>query len=1213
MKYFEVININHKHAQTLIDGIRLFANPKIKHKAHVTIRGPYKNLNDIPHVRIRKENQIIKITKVDNFFSENQNTVFFRVKLRERLKNLLYKPDYSNENPHITLYDGDNRGFAENIYKLLQNYHISFQIIVNELQIIQSRSEYVLFDENFYEHLSYYLNEDINFELISNITIDQRLDYLRKLLEIFKSWDNRNVIANPCNKLISKLNLSHANGLFYYDDMESWIGLFPYRVIQAIHQIKPYAFFSLHDCTDIRRLDYNLPFVFIFSNPSSYEEKKIKRDVFNFGNAPIVIIDYRSEVKIFNGLFFSGDYNNPILELIGNENNLETFSYENIVTQDFWEKHLDKRRGKSIYNSFLQNLSEIRFYLITEANVKLPSTICNRLIGRLLFIRYFIDRGVLFINENNNSSIFSNNVNEARREFSQLIKNKIELYSFFEFFKNKYNGDLFPIHQIELDIINKDHLNLLSELFKGGDFSISNKNVYLQKSLFDIYDFSIIPIELVSNVYERFMGDKQTENKAFYTPYYLADFVLENTVGNFLKNINIPFDFKCPVLDPSCGSGIFLVEALRKIIEKKIELKGQALSNEELWRCVIENIFGIDIDSDAIDVAIFSIYVTILDYVEPKEISTVFKFLPLKETNFFPDADFFDITHNYNKILGSHSIQFIIGNPPWGHVKKSPYIKYCKEREKLENIKIGLSDYQIAQAFLIRVSDFFTSSTKCAFVVTSKILYNTNANKWRNYFFKRFFVNEIIDFSPVRSSLFEGAAWPALIVFYSGNPVKKLNYISVKTKEFFKRFNSFVINQQSIKEFDTSFIRNINDENDWFWKVMLYGSFFDYLIIKRLQSQFKSIFEHISDKKLDYGVGLKRKDGIKKHDASHLIGCKFIDTSKHDLKQFEYNSSNNWNSITAGNIPNSKDERSFPILFKAPLALIKEGLTPDIKGVAAFSNEDVVFTHSIRAIKGTIDDHAILKNFVGLVNSNLFSYFILHTGSSVGIDLTRANQIEQFSFPAAISKKISKGVEKIMNLNKHNFDYDTVKSEYINNLNITILKEYNFRKVEYDFLNYTIKELIPAIGINDIKRVHEIKMLSDYINIFNLYFIPKKLYCKISPMVDKQFVCVIFTFKQDNNLKTKQYDNVVDVYKKLGVYSNISIEQIAKKVFLKKNIIEISSDKKNYLILKSNEISNWQAANAYLDLSDLVYNMYNKEQKSKYEVYEEIFNWGLTI
>lgn len=1254
MRHFGVININDKNAQTFIDGIRLLCadNSKLKHKAHVTLIGPKDNKEDIDFKSIRRNEQIISIDGVGNFFQEGQNTVYLKCNLDkggDQIKDMIDKPDYGNENPHITLYDGNNRGFAEELYNLTQSQSykgkITFQIIVSEnnynikkesdLGVISSTREYPLLDSIIdFDHLSYYLGgTTINENIIKNLSESQRLEYVERLLSLFSNWQNSKVIANPCISVINELNLTEQNGLYFYDDIKKWNNL-PTNIKQGIHQAKPYAFFTLQDINITKRFDTNLPFVFIYSNPTKEEESTIREKVFNFGHAPVVIL-HRKEVKILNGLVYN--------RVLHKEDNLLTkyklsdFSYDKLLTQDFWDEHLVKKRSKNIYHSFLGDIEKIRDYLIV--NTHLTSTICNRLIGRLLFVRYLIDRRISFKKED--GSFFFNNSKEV---FAEAIKDKDTLYSFFKYLKDKYNGDLFPVEDDEENSVTDDHLRILSFLFKGGKFNLQNDNLYIQDSLFDIYDFSIIPIELVSNMYESFMGGKQKENsvkvknKAFYTPFFLADFALENTLRKHIKNKQ-NVDFVFPVLDPSCGSGIFLVEALRKIIERKIEIKTEPLDRRQLWDCVLKNIFGIDIDAEAIDIAIFSIYVTVLDYISPTEISEDFKFETLKETNFFI-ADFFDTDNKFNKIFLSKidsdkfdfekdtyekvELKLIIGNPPWGQIidvvsnEDPKYISYCNDREKRESkekskeIKIGISDKQIAQAFLIRVNDFSVKNTEYAFVVTSKILYNTNARLWREYFFDNFSVNEIYDFSPVRTSLFKdaGASWPTIVMFYSDKNDKNFEYFSVNSKEFSKRFDGFSVSQQSLKVFTQNEIQQFNQSNDWFWKTMLYGSFFDFLIIKRLKEQYRTIFEYIGDYGLLYGVGLKRKDestvGRKEKktpdDAISFINRKFINTKNKELQQFTYNSSNTWQEKTAGNIPR-KD------LFDPPLALIKEGLTPEIKGVAAFCNEQVVFTHSVRAIKGQEKDKDILKSIVGLINSNLFSYYILHTGSSAGVDLTRANQIEQFSFPIpdmGLSKDLSVLVDKISNLNINDnlFSYNQDRTELIECLNQKIFELYNLSKIEKDFIDYTVVHVTKRLKNTLVRRINRENDLENYKSVFLTYFKKHDLSFEISCFIDKEKKFIGMFFELPKTLKALYNPNLQTI---LRLYQNMSVERISKQIFLQKDIIETSIDKKSFCIIKANNIENWQSANAWIDLvrflKDMIY-----PNKELYVIYEDLYN-----
>ena len=96
-----------------------------------------------------------------------------------------------------------------------------------------------------------------------------------------------------------------------------------------------------------------------------------------------------------------------------------------------------------------------------------------------------------------------------------------------------------------------------------------------------------------------------------------------------------------------------------------------------------ENIFGIDKDLSAVQVAVFSIYLTLLDYLEPPGIET-FKFPVLLNTNFF-EADFFNDESMFNANFKEIEFDFILGNPPWkGNGMDEIGNAYLEKRRKNE-------------------------------------------------------------------------------------------------------------------------------------------------------------------------------------------------------------------------------------------------------------------------------------------------------------------------------------------------------------------------------------------------------------------------------------------------------------------------------------------------------------------------------------------------
>ncbi len=477
---------------------------------------------------------------------------------------------------------------------------------------------------------------------------------------------------NRIEQLFDQLGYTRENGLFYLDESDEWLDKFPYRISKVLKEIiKPYAFYSLHhhgNEMSEHPEPINNPIILFFNKPDNDTVKNIPRWTFSFGQAPVVIIntDDHKPLDIYHGYQFATEQNYTLKTL---DTNVEIFSLINLTLGKTWKSLFDKhfKNVQKVDKHLLNNIIDARRILIAGDGLKLSPKIANRLIGRLLFIRYLIDRRVEFTNQN---YLQGNDKESKQSSLNDMIQSKELLYNFFEYLNSKYSGDLFPLQEEvvdedtgevfisydEIHEVNEDHLDVLYNLFSGSSFfktGSSYKGYVVQRSLFMVYDFEIIPVELLSNIYENFIGKeeenhnllldnitkkpKQFEIKAYYTPPFIVDYILSQTVEPFLEN---KLSSNCKVLDPSCGSGIFLVETLRKIIEKEISCFGQkSLTNDRLWELVKNNIFGIDIDEDAIEITIFSIYITLLDYKSPKEIEN-FKFETLKHINLFGGAEY---------------------------------------------------------------------------------------------------------------------------------------------------------------------------------------------------------------------------------------------------------------------------------------------------------------------------------------------------------------------------------------------------------------------------------------------------------------------------------------------------------------------------------------------------------------------------------------------
>ena len=243
------------------------------------------------------------------------------------------------------------------------------------------------------------------------------------------------------------------------------------------------------------------------------------------------------------------------------------------------------------------------------------------------------------------------------------------------------------------------------------------------------YNFSVLPVEILGTIYERFLGrvvrttdsrvkieDKPEVRKAggvYYTPQYIVDYIVENTVGELLAKCKTPADVaKLRILDPACGSGSFLLGVYAALIrwheayygDKERLTKrdreaayydsdGRVRLTAKLKRQILLNsIFGVDIDEQAVEVTRFSLSLKALADTRRDELYqevNLFKQTVLPDLGqnikcgnslitpdyfagqMFPSPDElkrvnpFGWDQEFSAVLASGGFDVVIGNPPY--------------------------------------------------------------------------------------------------------------------------------------------------------------------------------------------------------------------------------------------------------------------------------------------------------------------------------------------------------------------------------------------------------------------------------------------------------------------------------------------------------------------------------------------------------------------
>lgn len=977
-------------------------------------------------------------------------------------------------------------------------------------------------------------------------------------------------------KIFDNLQLSNTTNLHkYHKNID--IDLLPLRINKSLHGMKdsPHSIFITNSKPLILFFDKNV------------ETEKVFQQCWNFSEAPIIIIENEIDFEIYNGYEFVIKDGHFLLDSL-DKNDLD---YISIISGKYIEQTSLKKQDNRVDKILLKNIKEAReelIYNLVNGNIqkkrifnkknktyeykKLSTVefqefsemknISNSLIGRVIFIRYLIDREVS-IGFRKEKEKLSNN------DLIVILGKHAESYKLFKYLKSEkgFNGDWFPILKNEENIVNSSHLKILQKLINGYDFQAK------QGTLFNFYNFSIIPIEFISNVYESFIGEEeQSKNGAFYTPTFLVDYILKYTIDDYFKNN--PKEYNCKVLDPACGSGIFLVEALRKIINQYKVVTGSNPSPEKIKELAKDNIYGLDKDKNAVLISIFSLYLTMLDYQDPKDIEEfLFPYLlkseKNQEANFF-NNDFFDLEAPFNDILLEKNIDFIIGNPPYGRgtiKKKSLADQYISKK------KIAIGNEDLVQAFMIRVKDISVQNTKTSFIVTSKVLYNLQSKKFRtNHFFNQFKINHILELSSVMSDIFENAEVPVSILFYEPSSEEEVlkndfHYISMKPSPYFDKLKILLLSKSDYKKVSQKKLLNY----DYLWKILVYGSYLDFNFIKRLK-QYSTVNSFIDSKKIGVTVGNKTQDVPKEY-----LGMPYIQT-----KQFEPF------FIVPNNLVWEEEfvERSRTLdVFKAPSLLISKGISLDLNLKIGILQKDSIFTGTITALKCRSED--TLYGIMGFLNSSFFKYYTMQTASSIGIERPQIHNPEKFSLPykedinvIQTSRDIEKHVKETFLTN------DKLFNDLTNKLDKHVLDTFDLNKQEYSLIDYSSQIIVPWIMHKNYaaafrKLSYKSIEIEDYANIFIEHY--SNIYQQSNMFFSTEIIysdyAIGIKFKVLNH-EPKNKINWIEE-KSIDNFIKLSGSQSVENIFIQKDIKGFEKD--GFYVVKPNEYKNWHKAIGYLD------------------------------
>ena len=905
---------------------------------------------------------------------------------------------------------------------------------------------------------------------------------------------------------------------------------------------------------------------------------KMHKRCWNMGDAPLLFIVLPDRVLIFNNfnppkiLHDELDYKEGLIdtlylfsELESERRIIRSYHRAEFETGNFWIKNGDRFNiNTRVDKTLLENLKVMRRYFLDKG---LTTQVTHSLLGRAIFIQYLEDR-----KDKDGNCAFPNNFFDhflqGATTFSDILKDRVATYRLFDSLFEKFNGDVFPISTEESQLITQSHLDLLHDFITGTSDLSSG-----QLALWPMYTFEIIPIQLISDIYEQFFHfnlDSQTNIEknqklgTHYTPFYLVEFLLDEILpweGQYTQ---------VKILDPACGSGIFLVEAYRRLIARWKQSNPQSkLTVSILIKILTENIFGVDSNSEAIRIASFSLCLALCDYLEPRNIWEKVRFPSLKNVNLFT-SDFFSPTEDF-----THSrYDLIIGNPPW-ESKLSPAAQvYIAKNHK----QIG--DKQIAQAFLWKVPELCKENGKICLLVTSKgLLFNSSDKnkKFRKAFFEEFHISTIINFSSLRKVLFQRAVGPAAAVFYA--PTRPdydipVTYCCPKPSHTLQDARGF-----NIEPFDISFLsREQVIDNGLIWKIAMWGGPRDLQLISNLNN-FLKLKELCEINHWVYGEGFKignRKDYVP------------------ELKELPFIDANNIERYTIDNdqlqpIEETHFERHASTkreIFKGPHLLIKQSPKAGKGFVAAMSRINIVFNQSILGIHCDAQDYEILSMCCFVINSDLAIYVALMTSNRwlVERDELAANEVLAFPMPPIDKSSIFNNVELKEIISLENRSGDSLLARLFSLNEVEIMQIHDTINYTLDYFRFGKNSSATEVPNIDLVNSYSKAVLGVLKNAISEEFsFETSLYVTDGPLCVVSFEIKKRTDSDDNVLKTITCSD--DLFKTLIRLDSALIEERSQGVFIRRNL-RIYEGRKVYVI-KPNQKRYWPQTIALRDADEI--------------------------
>jgi len=356
---------------------------------------------------------------------------------------------------------------------------------------------------------------------------------------------------------------------------------------------------------------------------------------------------------------------------------------------------------------------------------------------------------------------------------------------------------------------------------------------------------------------------------AVYTPHFLVRLMLGEVLSwEHLDQLNRleDEDEVEVILDPCCGSGIFLVEAYKRLVLHWRSRHGWTRPSIADLRGLLNRVRGIDLEEGAVELAAFSLCLALCDALKPEEIRASDNLFPELKEKTIHTGCFFEARE---KQAIKERVGVVVGNPPFSSSLGTPAAERAYDRYQKKHG--ALPDKQLAYLFLHESMEVLAKGGVLAMLQQYNFLYNQQSLNFRRKFIERWNVREILDFISVRG-LFQKSGKDTkvvLVVAAATQPPPERQILHAT----FRRSGRVDAEQGfDIDYYDLHWLpRDLAIGKDAVWRSDLLGGGRVLDFVDRLK-KFRTLEQYAEGQGWDYGEGfIEGARGVSRP-AAHIIG-----------------------------------------------------------------------------------------------------------------------------------------------------------------------------------------------------------------------------------------------------------------------------------------------------------------------------------------------------